>query len=250
MKKIFLIFTILFYILSVSAQDLTVTMSMAEYKVIEAREDSLKNQLEQLSAQIGMLEKVLVQKNDSIKVLKKQLTASDNKALNRSTLISNLQDTIINQNEELKKLQQELASLDMVRLRYANGRLELPYDNKKIEEAKEIFDGVQDPELKTKYQELIFWLDHYGECLDAVTLLITKLQADPRRDNIFKFEEWKVYALQEINSNEYNRKRKGYQFSIPYLNDILSTAKSRLEKSKDQPNVDFSDLIERLNPKR
>lgn len=143
------------------------------------------------------------------------------------------------------RLRKEVAALDMVRLRYANGRLQLPFNQEKVNEAIELFNGISDLNLRNECSEVLTWLRQYSFYLRDVQELIRSIQSDNRRENKFKFDEWRSSSLNEINQNRYVRDSQGHQFSIIYLDEIISIAKSRLTKAT-KPTVDFSDLVERL----
>ena len=219
---------------------------MTEFDQIRARVDSLNNVLLELRSKQDSLKSVINLKDTVILNLNNQISSSRQATRDATQLITNLKDTISQQRLTINKLNREVASLDMVRLRYANGRLQLPYDKTKIKEAIELFNGIKDPNLKEECGEILTWLNKYDYYLGTVKSLMISLQNDPNRENKFQFEDWKTTALNEINSNIYNRESQGHQFSIIYLDEIISVAKDRIKKSGSKPSVDFSDLIERL----
>lgn len=227
------------------AQDATVTMSMAEYEMVKARIDSLSSVLVRNHATIDSLNNILRGQDSVIGRLRGQLNSITDLHQGSDSVIVALKDSLSIQANEIIGLRKEVAALDMVRLRYANGRLQLPFNQEKVNEAIELFNGISDSNLKNECNEVLTWLRQYSFYIRNVQELIRSIQSDNRRENKFKFDEWKSSSLNEINQNKYVRDSQGHQFSIIYLDEIITIAKSRLSKAT-KPAVDFSDLIERL----
>lgn len=230
---------------SANAQDATVTMSISEYEMVKAKMDSLTSVIETNQVTIDSINKTLRERDSEIKRLEGQLRSISELHKSSDSLIVALNDSISFQVKEIRSLRKEVAALDMVRLRYANGRLQLPFNQEKVNEAIELFNGISDENLKKECCEVLSWLRQYSDYLRDVQMLMQSLQSDKGRENKFAFDEWRSSALNRINQNRYTKDSQGHQFSIIYLDEILSTAKGRLTKAT-KPTVDFSDLIERL----
>lgn len=228
-----------------SAQDAIVTMSMGEYEMVKSRIDSLSSVLVSNHTTIDSLNNVLRGQDSVIGRLRGQLKSINNLHQGNDSVIVALKDSLSIQANEIMRLRKEVAALDMVRLRYANGRLQLPFNQEKVNEAIELFNGISDLNLRNECSEVLTWLRQYSFYLRDVQELIRSIQSDNRRENKFKFDEWRSSSLNEINQNRYVRDSQGHQFSIIYLDEIISIAKSRLTKAT-KPTVDFSDLVERL----
>jgi len=220
---------------------------MSEFNKLKEREDSLKSEVERLGFINDSICTQNKLKDNTIDSLKVELQEIKTTTLQENRILSNLRDSIVNQKRQINQFKKDAASLDMVRLRYANGRLQLPYDRKKIQEAIELFNGITNIDMKEQCQEVLTWLNQYDYYLKNVNSLMISLQENPDRTDKFKFDDWKNSALREINSNEYYMCSRGHQFSILYLDEILDTAKKRIMKSGIKPTVDFSDLLERLD---
>lgn len=240
---ILLLFVSLGY--TASAQDAIVTMTMGEYEMVKARIDSLSSVLVSNHTTIDSLNNLLRVQDSVINRLRGQLNSVNDLHKGSDSLIAALKDSLSIQANEIIGLRKEVSALDMVRLRYANGRLQLPFNQEKVNEAIELFNGISDLNLKNECNEVLTWLRQYSFYLRDVQELIRSIQSDNRRENKFKFDEWRTSAINEINQNRYVRDSQGHQFSIIYLDEIISIAKSRLTKAT-KPTVDFSDLIERL----
>lgn len=234
------------FISTANAQDATVTMSVSEYEKAKARTDSLSKIIVENQGTIDSLNNVLRVQDSIIVRLKGQLRSISDRHQSSDSLIVVLRDSLTLQTNEILTLKKEVASLDMVRLRYANGRLQLPFNQEKVNEAIELFNGISDENLKNECHEILSWLLQYNLYLQDVQELMQSLQSDNRRENKFEFDAWRASALKRINQNRYLKDSQGHYFTIIYLDEILSIAKGRLTKAT-KPTVDFSDLIERLN---
>ncbi len=234
--------------ITIKAQNATVTMSMIEYEMAKARTDSLSSVIVKDQLKIDSLNNVVRVQDSIIVELKEQLKSISDMKRSSESVITTLKDSLTIQANEILCLKKEVAALDMVRLRYANGRLQLPYNQEKVNEAIELFNGISDKNLKNQCDEVLSWLHQYNFYLHDVQELIQSIQSDNRRENKFEFDEWRSDALKNLNQNRYIKDSKGHQFSILYLDDILSTARNRLTKST-KPIIDFSDLLERLQPR-
>lgn len=237
---------ILICILRINAQDTTVNMPITEYEHIMEQLDSLNNTVAGQNDLIKALNNQISLKNDSIAQLYLLLTEKSDDSQNYETTLKNLRDSLEQKNRQIESLMQQLSSLDMVRLRYANGRLQMPYDKQKVREAIDLFDGIKDVGMKEQYHEVREWLSQYDMYANDVLSLLTTLQQDSRRTDKFKFEEWKSYAVNEINQNFYVTSCHNHQFTILYLDGIISTAKKRIQTASSKPSVDFTDLLEQL----
>jgi uncharacterized coiled-coil protein SlyX len=240
-----ILLSFLFFGYSANAQDATITMSLAEYEIVKAQTDSLSTVIVNNKVTIDSLNNSLREQVSVIEQLKEQLQNATDRNQRADSVIVALNDTLSSKTNELVSLKKEIAALDMVRLRYANGRLQLPYNHEKVNEAIELFNGISDANLRNECSEIVLWLRKYSFYLHDVKELILSLQADNRRENKFAFDEWRSYALKSISQNMYVNDSHGHQFSIIYLDEILSMAKSRISKAT-KPTVDFSDLIDRL----
>ena len=221
-------------------------MSVLEYEMTKAKTDSLCNIILENQETIDSLNNVLRVQDSIIVGLKDQLRTVSDRHQGSDSVIVVLRDSLTIQTKEIKNLRNEVASLDMVRLRYANGRLQLPFNQEKVNDAIELFNGISDENLRNECAEILSWLRQYSFYLRDVQELMQSLQSDNRRENKFEFDEWRSSALKSIGQNRYLRDSQGHRFSILYLDEILSMAKSRLTKAT-KPTIDFSDLIERLN---
>ena len=237
---------ILICVLGLKAQDTTVSMPVTEYEHIKAKLDSLNNTVAGQKDLIKSLNNQLSLQNDSIAQIHLLLSEKSADSQNHEAALKSLRDSLVQKNRQVESLMKQLSSLDMVRLRYANGRLQMPYDNKKINEAIELFDGIQDTSLKDQYQEVRYWLTQYDMFIRDVNTMLSSLQSDSRRTDKFKFEDWKRYAINEINDNLYVRSSASHQFKILYLDGIISSAKKRIQTAGSKPSVDFSDLLEQM----
>lgn len=237
---------LLICVLGLKAQDTTVNMPIAEYEHIMEQFDSLNNTVSGQKDLIKTLNNQISLKNDSIAQLSLLLSEKSDDSQNYESTLKNLRDSLEQKDRQVESLVKQLSSLDMVRLRYANGRLQMPYEQKKIKEAIELFDGIQDASLKDQYQEVREWLSQYEMYMRDVNTTLSSLQNDSRRTDKFKFEDWKRYAINEINDNFYVRNSTGHQFTILYLDGIISSAKKRIQTSGSKPSVDFSDLLEQM----
>ncbi len=224
-------------------------MSIKEYEQQKATIDSLRTLVANQSTIINALNTQLKVRDDSIAFIYHCFADEVTKGQTNKKAIGLLQDSVAQQNKEIVMLTEQLASLDMVRLRYANGRLQMPYNRQKVQEAIELFDGIQDPELKKRYQVVKTLLNQYESSLNQVKNLISKFQASPERTNKFNLEEWQKMALTEIAQNSYVASRRPGQYSILYLDDIIERAKKRIEVANESFYPDFSDLLEMLTVK-
>lgn len=249
MKKFIVASLLVFFCFSLGlrAQDAaTVTMSMAEYESMKAHVDSLNSIIGHMTTVTDSLSFSLETRDSIISNLRRELTNVNSQMSSGNSQLRVLKDSIRVQKDEISRLNEEVASLDMVRLRYANGRLQLPYDDKKVREAIELFNSIKDESLKEQCQDVLVWLNQYGYYVRDVKSLIQTLQDDPRRNNKFQFDAWKAEALRNISNNSYQRDSKGHQFTIIYLDNILFAAKGRIERADSKSFVDFSDLLERF----
>lgn len=224
----------------------TVTMSMSEYESMKARMDSLNSVIRQITLVNDSLSLSLEVRDSIISNLRGELVHVNTQMSSGNSQVIALKDSIQAQKAEISRLNEEVSSLDMVRLRYANGRLQLPYDDKKVREAIELFNAIQDESLKEQCQDVLAWLNQYGYYMREVKSLIQTLQDDSRRNNKFQFDAWKTEALRNISNNSYLRDSKGHQFTIIYLDNIILAAKGRIERADSKSFVDFSDLLERF----
>lgn len=241
----FILVLLVFFGYTANAQEATVTMSMAEYEMAKARTDSLSFVIVNAQATIDSLNNALRGQDSVILRLKGQLRNISNLHQSSDSVIVALKDSLTLQSTEITSLRKQVAALDMVRLRYANGRLQLPFNQEKVNEAIELFNGISDENLRNECSEVLSLLRQYSFYLRDVQELIQSLQLDNRRENKFEFDEWRSSALKSIRQNRYIKDSQGHQFSIIYLDEIISIAKSRLTKAT-KPTVDFSDLVERL----
>lgn len=230
---------------AVFSQEITVTMSVTEYENLKSTTDSLVSVISDSRIANDSLNIKLREQNKIIVNLNKRLTESDNLHNRNDSVIQALQDSISIQANEITRLTKNLASLDMVRLRYANGRLQLPYNKDKVNDAIELFNGITDTNLKTTYEEVLFWLSKYDIYINEVLSLLQSLQSDSNRENKFGFSDWRESALRSIRQNRYIKDRKGHYYTILYLDQIILLAENRLTRAT-KPSVDFSDLIDRL----
>lgn len=237
---------LLICVLGLKAQDTTVNMPITEYEHVMEQLDSLNNTVSEQTDLIKALNSQLSLKNDSIAYLSLLLLEKSDVSQNYEVTLKNLRDSLEQKDQQVESLVKQLSSLDMVRLRYANGRLQMPYDSKKIKEAIELFDGIQDTSLKNQYQEVRDWLSQYDMYMRDVNTTLSSLQCDSRRTDKFKFEDWKRFAINEINDNFYVKNSAGHQFTILYLDGIISSAKKRIQTAGSKPSVDFSDLLEQM----
>lgn len=227
------------------AQEATVTMSISEYERAKGRTDSLNIVISNYIDTINSLKQILESEKSSIEQFRIQLGDVTNRLRGDESLIITLRDSLRTQTDDVNRLRNEVASLDMVRIRYANGRLQLPFNEEKIRNAIELFDGISDKNLKVEYNEVRKWLTQYSIYLQDIKELVIQLQSDKRRENPFTFDDWRKDALTKISQDRYVINSDGHDFSIYYLDDIISIARMRLKKAQKAP-VDFSDLIERL----
>ncbi len=241
----FILVLLVFFGYTANAQEATVTMSMAEYEMAKAKTDSLSFVIVNAQATIDSLNNALRGQDSVILRLNGQLKNISNLHQSSDSVIVALKDSLTLQSTEITSLRKQVAALDMVRLRYANGRLQLPFNQEKVNEAIELFNGISDENLRNECSEVLSWLRQYSFYLRDVQELIQSLQSDNRRENKFEFDEWRSSALKSISQNRYIKDSQGHQFSIIYLDEIISIAKSRLTKAT-KPTVDFSDLVERL----
>lgn len=221
----------------------TVTMPLAECNNMQNQIDSLNSFICQMTSVNDSLSVSLVARDSIITNLRIDLTTAKDQLSKERMKLRTLTDSIRILNARIAGLNEKVASLDMVRLRYANGRLQLSYNKEKINEAIELFNAITNESLKEQYKEVLFWLKKYGSYLPSIRELLNTLQND-QRNNKFQIDEWKVDALTKLNANAYMRESQGHYFTIYYLDKILSTAKSRIEQAKSK--VDFSDLLEQL----
>lgn len=249
MRKFIVASLLMFFCFSLTlmAQDATtVTMSIAEYESMKSRVDSLNSVIRHMTSVADSLSLSLETRDSIISNLRNDLAQVNTQMSSGNSQMRALKDSIQAQQTEISRLNEEVASLDMVRLRYANGRLQLPYDDKKVREAIELFNSIKDESLKEQCQDVLVWLNQYGYYVRDVKSLIQTLQDDPRRNNKFQFDAWKAEALRNISNNSYQRDSKGHQFTIIYLDNILFAAKGRIERADSKSFVDFSDLLERF----
>lgn len=228
-----------------SAQDAIVTMSLGEYEKAKARIASLSSEIESFKAQVDTLNIKLNEKDCKIGQLEQELINKNNLFQSKNSEIAGLKDTLSLKENEITGLKKEVAALDTVRLRYANGRLQLPFNQEKVNQAIELFNGISDLNLRNECSEVLTWLSNYSSYLCDVHELIQSIQSDNHREDKVYFYKWKSSSLHKINRNRYVRDSRGHQFSILYLDEIISIAKKRLTKAT-KPTVDLSDLVERL----
>ncbi|MCH5238145.1 MAG: hypothetical protein J1E95_10175 [Muribaculaceae bacterium] len=245
MKRKIILIPLIFCFFTILAQETAVTMTKSEFNNFKAVEDNLNQRIQILTSQIDSLENIVREKEGTINSLTNQIEIYLEKEKETSILLSNLNDKITNQKNEIETLIKEVSSLDMIRLRYANGRLELPFDKQKIKESIELFNGIQDQSLKEKYYEIPLLLSQYEEYNQLVGNLLSSLEKDERNNSI-QLDEWKAFALKQLDNNKFSLEDRKHNLHIKYLNAIILTAKDRIEKST-RHRVDFSDLIQKVS---
>ena len=248
MKLFILFFTLLCVIPSTHAQEQPmVSFPLAEYEMMKQREDSINRESHTQADSIQNLHIILSKRDEDIKTLKDQLILLEERCQLLLRKETQQRDSIHILRERIEGLESDAKSLDRVRVRYANGRLALPYDKDKIRDAIELYDGIADTNIKSANKEVVYWLNAYQENLQNLLTVFQSLQEDKRRTDKFDFEAWVAYAKRENNNSAYSRASKGSDFSIRYLNDIIKLANKRLDNAGKTPSIDFSDLIDRLN---
>lgn len=189
---------------------------------------------------------------DSILLYKAEIAKKDREIdeLKKGNLkITELSDTVAWLKKEINALKEEQSSFDMVRLRYANGRLSLPYDKEKVTEAIEMFNGITDSKLKETYNEVLISLNEYQTTLPEVKTLVESLSYPGPKPSKFdgdKIEAWKRESKRKITGSNFMQKHTKRDYKINYLYDIVTEAQSRIEKANYEDMPSFTDLIIRL----
>ena len=169
--------------------------------------------------------------------------------------IVQLKNQIKSLNDLINSLQETIKGLDNVKLRYANGRLELPYDQDRIYEAITLFNEISDENLKNNYPEIKFLLNNYEKYNKQLISLIRDFQVEVQNLSDIKFVEWQNNAISRINTTEYAKykKSKPNTYRIKYLDNIITELSYRIKNASKPtigsptPTVLFDDLILRLS---
>ena len=229
-------------------------------KYNEQKIKELENLLKEKDDSIQKLNSELLGKYREIENYKKSMESSVEKpSLDLSEKVAydleiqQLKDSIFHLNFIIDNQKKEIASLDNVKLRYANGRLDFPYNAEKINDAKTMFNSVNEADKK-KYHGLLDALNYYNEAVvEEVRQLIESLPYTGPKLTKFdgdKYAVWKNQTLNKIRSNNFYRKSKNDDFPISYLFNIVVEAEQRINKSKGPEDIPtFEDLIIRVNMK-
>lgn len=190
----------------------------------------------------GLRDTVEMQKTE-IASLRADMAASQESA-------NTLSDSIASLNQQIKDFSKEKAKFDNVRARYANGRLQLPYDKESVDQALILFSEIQDPELKERFKSIPTCLRDYSGAIEKVRATLSSLQNSRQNYNKVTNADWQARALDILNNDAYTRMAGTYEnnVSIYYLDNILKEARARINKSDNPKTVTFEDLIIHLNP--
>lgn len=213
-----------------------------KYANLRNERDSIQKLLNEKVEQIEQLQTKNNEQAEEITVLKTQVAELE-------TTNKTLVDSTNNLNTKIESYANMNKNFDDLRLRYANGRLQLPYDKESADNAIKLFNEVSDPGKKEKYIDIKTCLNDYPTAKGLVVQTLTTLQGSMEGQSKFTVDKWKAEANSIIEGDSYtNVYKKNYKnnVSIYYLDNILKEAKARVATTKDPKQVSFEDLIIRL----
>lgn len=241
-------------------------VSAADKKIEkEAQEDMIS--IEELNSQYvkrDSLEKYKVIAEERLRQINDLNSRLDSK-VNSAPTVNQFNDSIIQLKENIaglclkvdslngiiQNLNKDLAALDLIKVKFANSRLLIPYDSKRWKEAIDVFNSIVSPEEKEKYSAILTQLKLYPGSIDIVKDLISSIQY--QGEPLTKFDDeqflnWKNKAIKNIQSNAFYQNQKKSDIKILYLYNIIQEAEQRVNKAQGPLDIpDFSDMIIRLN---
>ena len=240
MKRYFLgISVALFACLFMSAQDMS--QMMEAYGKLSVEKDSLEKVVKSQTILIDHLKETMANKDSVIASCTAQIK-------NLNNMDSVAADSIKKLNLQIEAFNKEQPRFDQVRLRYANGRLQLPYNEASVKEALELYEEISDPELKEKYSDITLCLREYPIAKEQVKETIIELEKSKANFNRFQLEEWKKAANVILNNNTYLKGSSKYHngVSIYFLDNILKEAQEKIKRADKLEEVSFKDLNIRI----
>ena len=215
-----------------------------QYVNLKNEKDSIEKVLKSKETLIGLLNDTIKQKSKEIESLQASLSEVSGRD-------KNLDDSIKRLSAQLSALMADKERFDDVRLKYANGRLQLPYDKKKADEALKLFNEIGNQEMRTEYIDLPTCFRDYPRAIEMVRATMVELEGSREGFTKFTNEKWQSKAKEILQGDAYTGTyAKNYRngVSIYYLDDIISEAALRISKSTDPRLISFQDLILKLNP--
>ena len=250
MRKILMIFSFTIAVaLGSNAQDINF---LDQYADLKNEKDSIVKVLKSKETLISLLNDTIRQQTSQIENLNTSLAAVSAKD-------ATLNDSIVSLNDSIKKLISEIAGFeaernrfDDLRVKYANGRLQFPYDKKRADEALKLFSEIQNQDIRQDYVDLPTCFRDFPKAIEYVRATMVELEASREGFTKFSNSKWQDKAKEILNKDTYaNTYAKNYRngVSIYYLDDILAEASARISKTTDPRDISFQDLIIKLgNP--
>ena len=223
----------------VSAQD--TNPFMQEYNKLILKTDSLEKNSKTLKESIMALEETVKMKDAVIDSLRLVVTNIQDNDGRQTATISTLQ-------AEVESLKKNADKFDDISLRYANGRLQLSYNEARVKEAIELFDSIRNPDMKKEFIDIRNYLLKYPEAMQSVDNTLKELNESTKDYNMTKIDEWKRVALGYINKNPFYNKMTAKGVSYYFLDDILNEAAARVRSANDPKKITFTDLHYRIYP--
>ena len=214
---------------------------MQEYNKLILKTDSLEKNSKTLNESIMALEETVKKKDAVIDSLRLVVTNIQDNDGRQTATISALQ-------AEVESLKKNADKFDDISLRYANGRLQLPYDDARVKDAIELFDSIRNPDMKKEFIDIRNYLLKYPEAMQSVDNTLKELNESTKVYNMTKINEWKSVALGYINKNPFYNKKTAKGVSYYFLDDILSEAADRVRSANDPKKITFTDLHYRIYP--
>lgn len=225
--------------LASKAQGNSVSAELYNKEVLKA--DSLSKVAKAWETRATELKDTVSMQKAEIASLKADMAAAQGSA-------NTLTDSIASLNQQIQDFSKEKNKFDNIRFRYANGRLQLPYDKESVDQALIFFNEIQDPELRETYKSIPTCLRDYSISVEDVRKTLNKLQNSPKDYTRYERDVWKEKALDILNDDAYTRRASSYvnNVSIYYLDNILKEAKTRINHCEDPQKISFTDLINHL----
>lgn len=232
-------FIVFFFLLFTSRAFSQDASFLDQYANLKIEKDSLVKVVASDESKIKELRDSLRAQSEEIKRLKSDI--ADTKVIRK-----NLEDSIATLSISAKSIEAERKKFDDVRVRYANGRLALPYDDEGIKAALALFSEINDPEILTEYTDVPTCLRDFKTEMIGVHQLMVDLENSRKGYNQFNNAEWKKIATNLIGNNSYTKRKYLNGVSIYYLDNIIKEARGRVEKAGSAKDVSFQDLIIKL----
>lgn len=228
----------------------TVSLPLAEYNEQVALTKNLAASLEKSRATADSLSNALDSEKEAHRITMQREVDFKLKVADLATRNNTLRHSCDSLEKVIGSYKAEAAKFDIVRLRYANGRLMLPYDEKKVAEALEMFEEISDPNTKTTYAEIAMCLKDYKASREEVRVLVETLQANLPKSFKIIDPSFKSDRLRQINNTDYARRtqrsKQNNGYTIIWLDSILEALRTRINIADEKHPADFSDLLYEL----